>query len=133
MSPDGFSNRNWHDCPSMGCGNPQDVQTFTLPPISSQPTSLLFVITPPAALAINATTALSAAVTNFSSNALIAWSVKCGSAGACGSFSVTQTASGGITNYVAPSAIPSGVTVTITATLVGSTSQSVSASIKVTL
>jgi hypothetical protein len=116
----------------IGCGNPQDIQTFTLPPISSQPTSLLFVITPPAALAINATTALSAAVTNFSSNALIAWSVKCGSAGACGSFSVRQTTSGGITNYVAPSAIPSGATVTITATLVGSTSQSVSASIKVT-
>lgn len=115
-----------------GCGNPQNFQTFTLPPISSQPTSLLFVITPPAALAINATTALSAAVTNFSSNALIAWSAKCGSAGGCGTFSVTQTTSGGITNYVAPSAIPPGASVTITATLVGSTSQSVSASIKIT-
>ncbi len=120
----------------VGCSNPLDFQTFTLPPISSQPTSLLFVITPPAALAINATTALSAAVTSFSSNAssnaVIAWSAKCGSAGACGSFSVSQTTSGGTTNYIAPSAIPSGVSVTITATLVGSTSQSVSASIKIT-
>ena len=116
----------------VGCSNPQNFQTFTLPPISSQPTSLLFVITPPSALAIDATTALSAAVTNFSSNAVIAWSAKCGSAGACGSFSVSQTTSGGTTNYIAPSAIPSGATVTITATLVGSTSQSVSASIKIT-
>jgi len=116
----------------VACGNPQNFQTFTLPPISSQPTSLLFVITPPAALAINATTALSAAVTNFSSNALIVWSAKCDSAGACGSFSVSQTTSGGTTNYIAPSVIPSGATVTITATLVGSTSQSISASIKIT-
>lgn len=116
----------------VGCGNPNDFTTFTLPPISSQPTTLLFVITPPTALAINATTTLSAAVTSFSSNALIAWSVKCGSAGACGSFSVSQTTSGGNTNYTAPSAIPSGATVTITATLIGSTAQSVSASIKIT-
>ena len=115
-----------------GCGNPGEFMTFTLPPISSQPTSVLFVITPPAALAINATTALSAAVTNFSSNALITWSAKCGSAGSCGSFSLSQTTSGGNTNYTAPSAIPSGATVTITATVVGSAAQSVSAKIEIT-
>jgi hypothetical protein len=115
-----------------GCSNPNDFMSFTVPPISTQPMSLLFVITPPSSLAINATTTLSAGVTNFSSNAPIAWSAKCGSAGACGSFSLAQTTSGGDTNYTAPSAIPSGTTVTITATLVGSTAQSVSASIKIT-
>jgi hypothetical protein len=115
-----------------GCGQPNDIVTVTLPPISTQPTSLLFVIAPPASLAINATTTISAAVTNFSANAVIAWSATCGSAGACGSFSSNQTASGGNTNYLAPSAIPSSTTVTITATIVGDTSQSVSAKITIT-
>jgi len=115
-----------------GCGQPGDIDTFTLPPISTQPTSLLFVIAPPTSLAINATSTLSAAVTNFSANALIAWSATCGSAGACGSFSSSQTASGGNTNYVAPSGIPPSATVTITATLVGDTKQSVSAKITIT-
>jgi hypothetical protein len=115
-----------------GCGQPVDIDTFTLPPISTKPTSLMFVIAPPASLAIDATTTVSAAVTNFSANAVIAWSATCGSAGACGSFSFSQTASGGNTNYLAPSAIPSSDTVTITATLVGDTTQNVSAKISIT-
>lgn len=114
-----------------GCGQPGDIDTFTVPPISSQPGTLLFVITPPTSLAVNATITLSAAVTNYSANALISWSATCG-AGACGSFSSGQTQSGGNTNYVAPSVIPSGATVTIRATLVGDTTQSVSAKITIT-
>lgn len=114
-----------------GCGQPGDIDTFTVPPISSQPGTLLFVITPPDSLAVNASTTLSAAVANYSANALISWSASCG-AGACGSFSSSQTQSGGNTNYIAPSAIPSGATVTIRATLVGDSTQSVSAKITIT-
>ncbi len=114
-----------------GC-SPPAVTTFTLPTLPTQPTSLLFVITPPTSLAINASTALSAAITSNSTNALIAWSASCGSANACGSFSFTQTESGGNSTYTAPSAIPSGATVTVKATIVGNTTQTVSASITIT-
>jgi hypothetical protein len=108
-------------------------QTTPIPPaVPSKPATVLFVINPPSSLAVNATTTLSAAVINYSANALIAWSASCGNAGACGSFSFTQTASGGNTNYIAPATIPSGSTVAITATLVGDTTQSASAKITIT-
>lgn len=64
----------------------------------------------------NATASLIATVNNDYSNAGVDWTVSCGSAGACGSFSLTHTASGVATTYTAPSAPPSGNTVTITAT-----------------
>jgi hypothetical protein len=114
-----------------GCGG-GPYFPFTVPPAPTEPTSLLFAIAPPATLSISATIPLSAAVSNNPASAVIKWSVSCGSAGACGSFSATQTASGAVTNYTAPSAIPSGTTVTITATLVNNSTQTVSSSITIT-
>ena len=57
-----------------------------------------------------------ATVSNDYSNAGVDWTVSCGSPGACGTFSAGHTASGATTTYTAPSAIPTGGTVTITAT-----------------
>ncbi len=104
----------------------------SLPPLTfpSQPTNILFLITPPSSLAVNAQTTLSAAVTNDSSDA-ITWSATCGSAGACGSFNPSQIPSGFNTTYTAPSAIPSGATVTVTATSSSATNKSVSATITI--
>jgi hypothetical protein len=114
-----------------GCSS-QYLAPFTLPPIGPQPNSILFVTTPPGSLAINASVTLSAAVTDNSSTAVINWTLTCGSAGACGSISPTQTSSGGSITYVAPAAIPTGNTVTITATLASDTTKTVSASITIT-
>lgn len=116
---------------SMGCsmGN--------LPPLSSQPTpptnpiSILFLITPPSSLAVSASVTVNAAVLN-ESNAQVAWSVTCGSTGACGSFSFSSTPNQGNNTYTAPSSIPSGIAVTVTATLMGDTTKSVSATITIT-
>jgi hypothetical protein len=104
-----------------------------LPPITqvSQPISILFLIAPPSSLAINASATLSAAVTNDSS-AAVAWTLICGSAGGCGSINPSQQPSGFNTTYTAPSAIPSGGTVTVTATLVGDNTKTVSATITIT-
>ena len=114
-----------------GCGSAY-LATYTLPPIGPQPTSILFVITPPGSLAINASIPLNAAVTNNSSSALINWTVTCGSAGACGTFAPTQTASGGNTTYTAPGTIPAGAKVTVTATLLGDSTKTATASITIT-
>jgi hypothetical protein len=64
----------------------------------------------------NASAPLVATVSNDFANMGVDWAVTCGSAGACGTFSPTHTASGGTTTYTAPSAPPAGGTVTITAT-----------------
>ncbi len=114
-----------------GCGG-GPYFPFTVPPAPTEPTSLLFSIAPPATLSVNATVPLSVAVSNNPAAAVIHWAVTCGSKGACGSFSATQTASGAVTNYTAPSSIPSGTTVTITATLADNSSQTVSGSITIT-
>jgi hypothetical protein len=59
---------------------------------------------------------LAATVSNDTANAGVDWTVTCASAPACGSFSVTHTASGAPTVFTAPSSVPVGGTVTITAT-----------------
>jgi hypothetical protein len=64
----------------------------------------------------NHTASLVATVSNDEANAGVDWTVSCGSSGACGSFSPAHTASGATTTYTAPSAPPSGNTVTIAAT-----------------
>jgi hypothetical protein len=63
----------------------------------------------------NTTAPLTATVSNDIANAGVDWTVTCGSAPACGSFSPAHTASGAPTTFTAP-AIPVGNTVTITAT-----------------
>ena len=72
----------------------------------------------PATLQTGAQASLFATVTNDSSNSGANWAASCGTAGACGTFSLSpaHTASGGKITYTAPSAVPAGNVVTITAT-----------------
>jgi len=110
-----------------GCGGGGSQSTALPPPPS---VSISFNVTPVTSLAVNATYTLGAIVNNGSS-ALVNWSVTCGSAGACGSFNPIQTSSGASTAYTAPSAIPTGSTVTITATSVADSTKSVLATITI--
>lgn len=93
--------------------------------------TVAFSAQPPSSLAANATTSITAVVTNDSSNGGVKWTVTCGSS-ACGSFSPTSTASGTATTYTAPSAPPSPATVTVTATSVTDTTKTASATITIT-
>jgi hypothetical protein len=64
----------------------------------------------------NVSAPLVATVSHDIAGGLVDWTVTCGSAGACGSFSPTQTASGAPTTFTAPTSVPTGNSVTITAT-----------------
>jgi hypothetical protein len=75
----------------------------------------------PASLALNATTNLTATVTNDATNAGVDWT--CAPTGTCGSFNPTHTASGASTVFTAPAAAAS-VTVTATATASSAATQS---------
>ena len=71
----------------------------------------------PTSSIVQGTTApLIATVSNDPASGGVDWTVSCGSAGACGSFSPAHTASGVATTFTAPSAVPSANNVTITAT-----------------
>ena len=117
-----------------GCGFP-GLPPLTLPTQPSQPISVLFVATPPATLAVNASATIYAAATyaigvgGSNTNEMVTYAVTCGSAGACGSFSASDEL--GAVVYTAPSTVPSGGTVTITATSVADTTKSVSATITI--
>jgi hypothetical protein len=88
---------------------------------------------PPTSLQTSATATLTALVANDSKNAGVSWTVTCGSAGACGSFNpATSTGSTATTTYTAPTAVPSGNTVTVTATSVTDTTKSTSAMMTIT-
>jgi hypothetical protein len=104
--------------------------TITIvPPI---PISVAFPSAMPASLQIEAVVSLRALITNdTSANPQVKWMVTCGSAG-CGSFNPTTTTSEAATTYTAPSAIPTGNTVTVTATSVTDPTKSASASIIIT-
>ena len=78
-------------------------------------------------LATGATATISATVANDSTNGGVTWS--CTPATTCGSFSPSQTASGAMTTYTAPSAAG---TVVITATSVSDDAQSASTTVTVT-
>ena len=108
-----------------GCVGPASI-TFTAPPVS-----ILLIDTLPTSLAVNASTPVSAAVSN-TSNLLVNWSVTCGSVGGCGSFLYSSSLSGGPNTYTAPSAIPSGGTVTVTATSAADPTKSASATVTIT-
>jgi hypothetical protein len=89
--------------------------------ITTTPIVVTMSTAPPATLEVGSQTTLAATVANDSSNSGVNWTASCSSAGACGSFSATHTASTGQTTYTAPSAIPSGSIVTITASSAAST------------
>jgi hypothetical protein len=101
--------------------------TLTILP---QPITIAFTSPPVANLGVSETAHFIVTVTNDPIAAGVNWSVSCGSS-SCGSFSSTLTASGTATVYTAPSAIPSGGTVTVKATSVEDSTKSVSAQISI--
>src|SRR5579859_4745606 len=111
-----------------GCTSSQPAPPLPAP---APAISVAFVGTPPSLVQAGVTTQLTALVSNDSSNAGVDWSVTCGGAGACGSFSPTHTASGSATTYTAPATVPSGNTVTISATSTADNTKSASANITI--
>jgi hypothetical protein len=109
------------------CGGSSHTTTTPPPAIS-----IAFTGTVPTSLPAGTTAMITATVSNDSSNGGVNWSVSCGSAGACGTFSASNTASGSAVTYTAPSAIPTGSTVTITATAKDSSSATVMATVTIT-
>jgi hypothetical protein len=70
---------------------------------------------PPTTLTVSGIAPVSATVSNDVANAGVDWVSMCGSAGACGTFSPTHTASGATTTFTAPIGVPAGNTVAVTA------------------
>jgi hypothetical protein len=112
----------------VACSSSSSPSTTTQPP----PAISVSISTPLQNLAVSGTASVSATVLNDSANAGVNWTVTCGSTGACGSFNPTATASGASTVYTAPSAIPTGNTVTITATSVTDTTKSANITVTIT-
>jgi len=93
--------------------------------------TVAFDTVPPTSLAVNTPVTLSATVTGDTANAGVDWKATCQTAGLCGSFSPTHTASGGTTTYTAPATIPAGGTTTITASSKANPSGNVSATVTI--
>jgi hypothetical protein len=102
----------------------------TPPPPPPPAISVAFSAAPPTSLTSNATTSITAVVTNDSANAGVKWTVTC-AGGSCGSFAPASTASGTASVYTAPGVAPSPATVTVTATSVTDTTKSASATITI--
>jgi hypothetical protein len=97
-----------------------------VPPIAI---TVSFFGTVPASLQINSAAPFRALITNdVSPNPQVKWAVTCASS-ACGSFNPTSTANEAATTFSAPTAIPSGATVTVTATSVSDPTKSVSTNV----
>lgn len=114
-----------------GCAGPGNSIITTT---QVNPTSVIWVATPPKSLAVNAAATLFAAATySFDSgsneNAAVTYTMTCGTPGGCGAFSASDE--GGAVTYTAPSAIPARSTVTVTATSVADPSLSTSATITI--
>jgi hypothetical protein len=99
---------------TAGCG----ITDSGIPKASESPTptiSVSLMQTPPSQVPVGGVAVVSATVSNDIANAGVDWVAICGSAPACGSFSPIHTASGAMTFFTAPLALPSGDTVTVTA------------------
>jgi hypothetical protein len=117
--------------------NPSSQSTLAITITPSTALSIKFASgadAPPVNVITNATANIAAVVTNDSLTPPngVNWSVTCGSAGACGSFSVFNTASNAPVVYTAPANIPAGGTVTITGTAAAAPNPSVSATVNIT-
>jgi hypothetical protein len=99
--------------------------------VVSNSLSITFNPTPPTTLAVNATSPITAVVTNDPLNLGVDWSVTCGSAD-CGSFNPTNTASGSPTTYTAPATVPAGNNVTVKASAAANPQVNVTAVIQIT-
>jgi hypothetical protein len=105
------------------CGDPKSQQ----PPIV---VTFSAIYPPPSALDTGATAGIAAIVANDSSaNASVNWT--CIPSGQCGTFTPATIASNVPTQYLAPSAVPSGNTVTVTATSVTDPTKFISATITI--
>ncbi len=115
-----------------GCGgSTMNVQNPPAPPSSN--ISIAFQPTPPASISLNATTALTAVVTNDSSNAGVDWSLLCQSNANCGTLLPLHTASGAAATYTPPPTIAgNSQTFTIEAFATADHTKNVVASIGVT-
>ena len=113
----------------IGCGGGSS-SSATVPAPSALSITLQSPL--PSTLQRNTTVQLTAIVANDSTNAGVDWSVTCGSAGECGSFNPTHTASGAPSTYTAPATVPSGKVVTIMADATADKATSASASITIT-
>jgi hypothetical protein len=91
---------------------------------------LAIAITAPSSLAASSGGNISATVTNDPKAEGVTWS--CAPAGFCGTFTLTQTASGAVTVYTAPPVPPAGGSVTITATSVTIPKRTATATIMIT-
>src|SRR3982074_3148542 len=98
-----------------GCGgSTKTVQNPPPPPVSA--VAIAFQPTPIGSIAINATAALTAVVSNDSSNAGVDWSLLCAKNANCGTLSPLHTDSGKAATYTPPPFIPgNSQTVTIEA------------------
>ncbi|WP_263360148.1 beta strand repeat-containing protein [Acidicapsa ligni] len=85
----------------------------------------------PSSMVINATTNIFATVTNDAAGTGVIWTVSCGSS-VCGSFNPPTALPGYGTVYTAPSAVPTGNSVTITATSLTDTTKSSSVTVQIT-
>jgi len=92
--------------------------------------SVLLSTAPPNSLQTGANAPVAATVMNDSANKGVTWS--CMPAGACGSFNPAATASGAMTTYTAPAAVPQGGSVTIIATSVSDNTKTASAIVTIT-
>jgi hypothetical protein len=88
-----------------GCGGGSsfNVQNPPAPPPSK--TSIAFQTAPAGLILINATTNLTAVVSNDSSSAGVDWMLTCASSANCGSLSTRHTSSGQTTTYTPPSTL----------------------------
>ena len=84
----------------------------------------------PASLEVSSTWQLTADVSNDAANGGVMWT--CSPANACGTFNPQKSLDGGATTYTAPSAVPTGDSVTVKATAVDDTSATASATINIT-
>ena len=106
-------------------------QAYTVT-ITAAVISVAFSMAPPASLVVGGNANITASVSNDTASKGVDWTVTCGSAGACGSFNPTHTASGAATVYTAPVGVPAGNTVTIKATSTADNTKSVSATVTIT-
>ena len=111
--------------PACGGGGKNSSAVITPPGLS-----IALQPAPPGTMGITAETFIAAKVTNDSSNGGVNWS--CSPSGSCGTFGSPKTASGEKTTYTAPSAVPSGNSVTLTATSVADSTATSSTKITIT-
>lgn len=115
-----------------GGGSTANVQNPPAPPPAST-VAIAFQPAPAASIAINATSPLTAVVSNDPSNAGVDWSLTCQNPGNCGGLSALHTASGQATIFTPPASFSgNSQTVNIVAFATANRSQNVVAAITIT-